>query len=198
MTKLNYLISHNQDLSFLVDNSIQIIFNSKTVIKKANDAHMIEDTAEQFLQKNEKLHGASAQGLTDAKDINDTDKENSKVPINALPHKKSIYTKRTIYKHNVRRTVLMHHQSTITEPNKSTGTMTYCGIVAERPFEEHCRDANINTTSAADRPYWCRQRSAPNLAEPVKLISSDVQYIGNISLLPEKEPRGEVSLLFPN
>lgn len=158
---------------------------------------MIEDTYAQLYQDNEKISRASAQGLTDTKDTSDTDKLNCKVPAKAYPYKKSIHTKRTNCRHNVRRTVLMHHQSTITEPNKSTGTTTYCGIVAQRPFGEHCRDANINT-AAAKRPGWVRQRSAPNLAKPVKLISSDVEYIGNISLLPEKEPRGKFFECFKN
>lgn len=154
---------------------------------------MIEDTAAQFYQK------YPSKESTDTKDFNEIDKQSHKVPISTFPcnpiFKKTKYVKRNIYEHDVRRTVLMHHQSTITELNRSTGTMTHCGIMAERPFEEHCRDAKINTSTGADRPCWCRQRSAPNLAEPVKLISSDVQYIGNISLLPEKEPRGE-GLLF--
>lgn len=162
---------------------------------------MIEDTAEQFYQKDPILDGVTSKESTDTKDFIDIDKQNYKVPINAFPcnpiSKKTKYSKRNIYKHDVRRTVLMHHQSTITELNISTGTMTHCGIMAERPFEEHCRDEKINTSTAADRPCWCRQHSAPNLAEPIKLISSDVQYIGNISLLPEKEPRGKVSLFLP-
>lgn len=157
---------------------------------------MIENTAEQFYQKNPKVHGITSKESTDTKDLNDIDRQKHKVPIHTFPcnpiSKKTKYGKRNTYKHDVRRTVLMQHQSTITELNKSTGTMTHCGIMAERPFEEHCRDAKINTSTAADRPCWCRQRSAPNLAEPIKLISSDVQYIGNISILPDKEPRGEV------
>lgn len=154
---------------------------------------MIENTAAHFYQKNPSFYGVTSKESTDTKDF--TDKQEHKVPINTIPFKpiskKTKYTKRNIYKHNVRKTVLMQHQSTITELNKSTGTMTHCGIMAERPFEEHYLDVKINSSTAADRPSWCRQRSAPTLAEPIKLISSDVQYIGNISLLPEKEPRGK-------
>lgn len=160
---------------------------------------MIEDTAAQFYEKNSKLNGVASNESTYTKDFNVIDKD--KVLINPLPcnpiSKKTKYTKRNIYKHDVRRTVLMHHQSTITVINKSTSTMTNCGIMAERPFEEHCRDAKINTSTAADIPCWCRQRSAPNLVEPIKLISSDVQCISNIGLLPEKEPRGKISLFLP-
>ncbi|XP_026333229.1 uncharacterized protein LOC113240194 [Hyposmocoma kahamanoa] len=181
-------------------NSIQVLFSNKTEKKKANDTLMIEVTAEQFYKKDRKLHGFTSKESTDTKNFNDIDKQNRKVHINTFKcnpiTKKTKYAKRNIYRHDVRRTVLMHHQSTITEVNKSTGTMTHCGITAERPFEEHCRDAKMNTSAAADRPRWCRQHSAPNLAEPVKLISSNVQFIGNINILPEKVPRGITPEIF--
>lgn len=156
---------------------------------------MIEDRAAQFLKKDRKLHGVTSKESTYAKDFSDIDKKNLKIPpTNSFPcyrTKKIKYAKRSFYRHDVRRTVLMHHQSTITEVNKSTGTMTHCGIMAERPFEENCSDTKIYTSTAAERPCWCRQHSAPNLAEPVKLIPSDVQFIGNISVLPEKDVRGK-------